>query len=968
MISVCCSQHNRYGAQQWKVEEGLPQSTVRCIAQTVDGYIWAGTWQGLARFDGVRFVVFNTSNTPALSSANIMSLFCDSRGQLWIGTDAGGLVRYAGGAFRAFDSTEGCSASRILSINEDRSGRMWFATEIGIFSYDGIRFRHFTAANGLPYTYANQVLPFSDGAMYLGFVGAGSRVRLDHDSLIVEHSFPVGGYSIAIDRSDSLWFGVRGTGLVCRGSFAGARERVDRRFAGLKTGETYILRSGEKWLITSDDIRIIGGDQPLLRQIDNLTVSGISTVFEDHEGNIWLGKEGGGLILLRKKLVEVYSRENGFSSNLIMCGTEDSNGNVWIGTWDAGLLRSRSPKDLRFSSSVLPNDISSIYTLHPARSGGVWAGTWGKGLYSVTSAGATLVSGEILDNSTSIISVAENAKGELWIGTAHFGVVHISGNTKHIWNTASGLSGNRVNALLVAKNGDIWITLSANGVNRISGGNVTTYNKGNGLNDNFASPLYEDSDGAVWIGTNRGLTRWKNGTFSFVTEEQGLFDNAVAQIIQDNRGDFWIGAIHGIYRVSKDELNAAADGTLANVRCFTIGKEDGMLNEETAGGDGARRCWKTSDGRLWFSTSRGVVVLDPEKVSAASVPPIVLIESVWIDNEPVPLSDRIVLEPGNTKVEVRYTGINFAAPGKIRFYSLLEGQDARWNDAGTKRFIQYTNLAPGEYLFRLQGENKTGMRGLREAVMTIVVLPPYYATWWFRGIVALFFLTVGPAVYVVRVRQLTKDKERQVNFSRLLIRSQESERKRIANELHDSLGQTLLVIKNKLLVQQQQKTMESDQLGDVSELVSAALQDVRSISHNLRPHQLDQLGITKTLRSVVRQADESTAIVCTSQIQDIDGLLSPEEEICLFRIVQESFNNIIKHSGAVRASVTVVRYDHSIAVSVTDNGKGIFTSASGFGISGMHERAKMFGWKLAVIPADGGGTEVRLSIPVKSIS
>jgi signal transduction histidine kinase len=210
---------------------------------------------------------------------------------------------------------------------------------------------------------------------------------------------------------------------------------------------------------------------------------------------------------------------------------------------------------------------------------------------------------------------------------------------------------------------------------------------------------------------------------------------------------------------------------------------------------------------------------------------------------------------------------------------------------------------------------------------------------------------------------LTREKEQQIEFSRRLIESQESERKRIAAELHDGLGQNLLIIKNKLLVALQSLNKQETttlQVEEASDVVSNTIEEVRSISHNLRPHQLDQLGITKTLRSIVRQVNEATAIEFSAEIQDIDGMLSPEQEISLFRIVQESFNNIIKHSESTKVTVNVVRNADMIHLTIADNGKGI-SSSQGFGISGMQERAKMFGWELLITSKEGTELTLRIS-------
>ncbi len=968
-FSICLSRQPDFVVQQWKVENGLPQSTVRCITQTPDGYLWVGTWNGLARFDGVRMTVFNASNTPELTASNIMSLFTDRRGQLWIGTEPGGLVRYFQGKFEAFDSTNGIFGTRILSVNEDNSGRLWCATERGFFVRSNDRFLRFTASNGLPRTYANQVLPLPNNRMYLGMVGFGAVVRLENDSLVIEDSFIVGGYAVTADSTGTLWYGFRGKGFVRR---VHGKEFIDARFAADKTGETYILRDQTKWLLSSRNIRVISdGPDQLLERIDGISLSDITTVFEDREGNIWLGKEGGGLICLREKKIDVLSKQNGLGADLIMCGLEDRSLGVWIGTWDSALLYRKDPHSVHFEQVRLPKNVVSIYTLAESHKGGVWAGAWGAGLYYISGKKVERFNKGIFRDEVSIVSVAEDPSGGLWIGTAHDGVAHVRGDSITMWNSENGLSNNRVNAILCARNGDVWITASGSGVNRISNGVLTVHKKGSGLNDNFAAPMYEDRSGAVWIGTNRGVTRWKDGRFSSVTQEQGLYDDAVAQIIEDDLGNFWIGAIHGIYRVSGSELNAAADGTLGTVNCFTIGKEDGMIAEETGGG-GTSRCWKTSDGKLWFSTAAGAVVIDPKSITSHSVPPSVTIEDVWVENQHRPGTEEIVLLPGETMIEVRFTGLNFTAPDKLRFQYLLAGSDKEWSELSVQRTVRYTNLDPGEYRFQVRTVNNAGLWSSDEAQLAVTVLPPFYATWWFRFLIALLFLTSGPAVYFFRVRQLTHEKEMQIEFSRRLIESQESERKRIATELHDGLGQNLLIIKNKLLTALRSPEAAPGSGGPVdeaSELVSSTIEEVRSISHNLRPHQLDQLGLTKTLRSIVRRANESTDIECLSEIQDIDGLLTPEQEISLYRIVQESFNNIIKHSGAARAMLRIHRQADAIRITVEDNGRG-FPAASvpgtdrvtGFGITGMVERAKMFNWMITI--ESKSGTRLSITIPI----
>ncbi len=954
-------QQPEYLVQQWGLEHGLPQSTVRCITQTPDGYIWVGTWNGLARFDGVKFTIFNSRNTPVLTVSNIMSLFTDSRGRMWVGMDSGGLAYVEDGNFSRMDSTMGFSATRILSINEDRDGRVWFATEIGIFVFNGERFQHFTQEDGLIRTYANQVKPLSDGSMYLGFVGDGSRVRLDGNTLSVVETFRVGGYQIAIDSADVYWYSIPGQGFIRRQK---GQEKIHSRMTDEKIRETYTVRHGEQWLVTASDIRIFSG-----AGVEDLVFEGITTVFEDREGLIWMGQERGGLIRLREKRVQVLSSQNGFPFERVTSGMQDRSGNVWIATWDNGLFRSTDSSLTSYLRVPLPDTVLTVNTLHEGKDGTIYAGTWGDGLFAIRHLRPKKIIGDVLTEFHSIISVVEDNRGDLWVGTAHDGVIQFKDGNEIVWNTDTGLSSNRINSILVARNGDMWITASANGVNRISNGVLTVYKKGSGLNDNMAAPLYEDEDGAIWIGTNRGLNRWADGAFHYVTADQGLGDEQIGQIMEDDIGHFWIGAIRGIYRVSKQELNAAAEGTIPTVRYFSFGKEDGMLSEETGGG-GTPRSWKTSDGRLWF-TSKGVVIVDPKTATDNTVPPNVILEDVWVENQPRPLATSIILQPGETKIEFRYTGTNFTAPSKIRFSHFLEGFDEEWNDVGNQRTVRYTNLAPGSYRLMVKAQNSAGVWSLQDATMDILVLPPFYATWWFRTLVILGLLSLVFVLYWRRISILKLEQKRQQEFSLRLIEEQESERQRIAHELHDSLGQNLLVLKNQVLLAEQEH--EQVFLQDMSSLISQSLQEVRSISHNLRPHQLDQLGISKAIRALAKTVSQSVGIPIETEIDDIDSLLNANEDISLFRILQEGLNNIIKHAAATSASIHIKKTSRLVTVTIQDNGKGMDLTdmqskedfGHGFGLSGMRERCRLFGWTFQIESQPNQGTVVSIHLPIK---
>jgi len=503
--------------------------------------------------------------------------------------------------------------------------------------------------------------------------------------------------------------------------------------------------------------------------------------------------------------------------------------------------------------------------------------------------------------------------------------------------------------------------------------NFIHFTSKDGLGSDKVRAIYEDSDGALWIGTyDGGLSRFKDGRFTSYTTEQGLYNNGAFQILEDSRGNFWISCNRGIYRVSKQELNDYADGKVAAVTSVAYGKQDGMINIECNGGRQPAGV-KASDGKFWFPTQQGVALIDPETVSVNSNPPIVVIEACLLDRASIDFSGAVEIAPGKQDLEINYTGLSFIRSAQIRFKYRLEGLDSDWIDAGTRRTAYYSRIPPGSYRFVVIAANSDGIWNMEGASVQMNVYPPFWNTWWFTMLSAISVGGLALLVYKGRVSRLEKARGAQEAFSRQLISSQENERKRIAAELHDGLGQNLLIIKNRALIALNRKddTAAQTQLEEISSTVSHALEEVRSIARNLRPHQLDRLGLTQAIKSIVNNVSNSSAISFGSEIDPIDGLFSPEAEINLYRIVQEGVNNIVKHSGATEALVAIRREEQALQLIIQDNGSGFNSESApdanggGFGLTGISERARMVGGRASFHSAAGKGTtiSVRLDLP-----
>jgi signal transduction histidine kinase len=376
---------------------------------------------------------------------------------------------------------------------------------------------------------------------------------------------------------------------------------------------------------------------------------------------------------------------------------------------------------------------------------------------------------------------------------------------------------------------------------------------------------------------------------------------------------------------------------------------------------------------MWFPTVKGPVVVDLGKITANRLPPLVAIEQALINQNLIDPQGNADIPPGKGDLEFHYTGLSFSAPEKVRFKYQLEGYDDTWVNAGPRRVAYYTNVPPGQYSFRVIAFNDEGVSNDSGATLTFYLRPRFYQTWWFYGLSALSVAGVILLVYKGRMRKLRKANAAQQAFSRQLIEAQEAERKRIASELHDSIGQSLAIIRNLALVglsTPEDHTQALEQLDEVSTAASEALVEVKAVAHNLRPYQLDRLGLTKALDAMVKAVSDSSDIRFTTDIVELDSVLPKGAEINLYRIVQESLNNIVKHSAATEASVIVKRDPQNIHVEIRDNGKGFVPGSSsdsspgGLGLVGIAERAKILGARCEIHSAPGRGTIISINAPV----
>ena len=977
----------------WTTEQGLPQNSVRSIVQTKDGYLWLGTFGGLVRFDGVKFTLVDVDQATGLSSNRVHALLEDRAGALWIGTEHGGLTRFANGTFKSYTAADGLPGKGTARIHEDRQGRLWLATSKGAVEFDRGRFRTYTTDDGLPSIAVNNIREDRHGTVWVATNRGIARFADDRFVPQALRNGQPGDYANDIlgSRDGSLWIATVFLGLA---HYQNGRVTFYTTADGLPSNEVRTLledRADNIWVGTGAGLamlRAAGSADPafvVYTTRDGLGDNSIASLYEDREGHIWVGTNTGGISRLKPRKLVSYGREDGLPGDSVVPITEDAVGNLWIGMTCGGLVR-RAP-DGRYTrygpADGLGNDC--VWSILAARDGTLWIGTWGGGLYKLRDGRITRLTPETSGLASGVVlALFEDRRGALWVGTSS-GLNRLEHGVFTTWRTQDGLVDDDVRFITEDRSGGLWIGTVA-GVSRLKDGRFTNYTSRPGgnqprLSHGFVRAIHETADGTMWFGTyGGGLERLKDGRLTHFTVREGLYENVVSRILEDDRGNFWMTGNKGISRVARQELDELAAGTISSVTSVAYDMADGMKSSECNGG-AQPAGWKARDGRLWFPTVRGVVVLDPRQIAANDVAPQVAIEDVLVNRRLEDPAREIEVPPGPGDVEIHYTALSFSAPQHVRFKYKLAGLDDHWTDAGTRRSVFYSHLPPGGYTFTVIAANSDGVWNSTGRDIRLRVVPPLYRRWEF--IVAMSLSLVGFVLLISerRVRRVERAKKAQEAFSRRLIESQETERKRIAAELHDSLSQTLVVIKNRALLGLQTPADPEHMIEQVGEIVDAtthAIDEVKEIAHNLRPYLLDRLGLTNAIDAMLERVSAAHGLAITKDLDPLDGVFHQDEEINLYRIVQESVTNIVKHAGATAARVEIKRGAHDVTVTIEDNGKGFelcstelgstkqastngqHRTPGGFGLVGIAERARLLGSEPIVSSAPGAGTTIRL--------
>lgn len=969
----------RMTLRSWQREQGLPQNAVHALAQTPDGYIWVGHDEGVARFDGVRFVTFGTRD--GLSGGLVRVLLVDSRATLWLGTASGGLARMENGRFNMLTTEDGLPANKITALGEDRGGQIWVGTEAGLRLVREGRVAPLGAAKDFDGRAITTIHRDRGGIMWVGVKGAGifrfiegAFVRLNDASVEGLLNDP---HCLIEDKLGRIWIGAGDDYVLCREANEWRRYRIPRHLSRPYVTALAEASDGSVWAgsVREGVFEFKAGKLTSIDASSGLSDNFVAALLVDFEGNLWVGT-GAGLSCLRQSPLTAFGQKDGLGYGPVQGLAEIMPGQVWACKPGDGLyeFRGRGFSRLTSSDPLLRN--ANVNSVLAAQDGSCWISST-RGILHCKSPLAPDVHAEPLAlPDKDVTSLAEDRAGRLWAGTRDGELWWRPGAD---WHRLTNLQpAHALSALAEDKPGTMWVGTSGGGVFLWADGIKARHDKRSGLLSDTVRTLHRDAAGVLWIGTEGGgLARLQAGKISNFTSREGLPDNTINQILEDETGLLWLGSRRGIAGVSKHDLAGVAEGASASVYPQIYGRAEGMPSEECTG-DFFPAGLRTKSGSLWFSTLKGIAVVNP-KQRLADAPPTVMIEEVVVDETAVKFPGQtnsgataaeapLRIAPGKKRLEFHFTGLSFAAPDRLRFRYRLEGLDSAWVEAGTRRTAFYGYLPPGDYRFRVIACNSAGTWNQAGAELALKVMPHFYQTYWFIGLSSFgLVLLVAGSVRVVVKRKLQR---------RLKLLEQEHaverERARIAQDLHDELGSSLtrLSLLSDLLKEHKDSPAQIEaRATKISQTSTQTVRALEEIVWALRPGSDTVQSLIEYIAHFAKELFEGNRTQCRLDLPDEvpEQLLPPEMRHNIFLIVKEALTNAFKHARA-REVLVQARVDAAgLHVVVADDGLGCQPpAASGAaarnGLGNMRRRAEAMAGTFKIESCPGKGTRVSLSV------
>lgn len=926
---------------------------------------------GLYRFDGIRFERYRPPAGQSLRSNDISALRVLSDGSLWVGYRFGGASRITTSKLTTFSADDGLPSSTVWDLTRDSSGTIWAATRAGIFRLAGARWQPFELDGQTPTPHALSMLTDRHGTVWAATSAGVFALRRGGDRF-TRRGPPLGdvvGGAIREAPDGSVWGASMTAGLVLLS--ASTKETLAERTDVGRSGARTLLidHSGALWMTVGDRLRRLARPSRTTvtsrsafdaeNELPRASHAAVLAMLEDREGNVWIGGEHGLERFRETKLTRALIPRAVLGPAL---ATGDA-GTVWLGAAVGGMY-SLGPTTRRIADG--PSDISCMYR---DRLGQLWVGTdhglWQRrdGKFLRTALPARFAK-------ASIQALARDRSGRLWLSAVGAGVIRLTDGTWSDFGADAGLENTPAISIVEDGSDRVWLGYTGGRlalvVRRADGSDSTRlFTNADGVRVGNVSAVFVRNS-RVWVGGDHGIAYLEGTRFRSVAFAGDEAPRGVSGIVETIDGDLWLNGADGVMRLPADELREARRDSSFQVRPERFDYRDGI--------DGIApqirpqpSVIESTDGRLWFVTSSQVLSVDPRRVLRnALAPPVAILELTSRARVQAP-SDRIVLPPLTTALQVRYTALSLSVPDRVRFKYRLDGADTTWQDAGTRREAFFTNLRPGSYRFRVTAANEDGVWNARGDSIDVVITPTFAQT---PAFLALCVLVAVAAIWLLLQRRVRRaDAAARAQFEVTL-----AERTRIARELHDTLLQDFSGVAMQLHAVQRLLDTRTEQAAQVLTRAIAtadvALRDARHAVWEMRSPELDSLDLPEALEAAARTALSSAGTAVTIDVRGERRRLPDEISVTAFRIGREAVANAARHAHANRVTLDFVYEATQFTLRIQDDGQGFSATSSTttpeghWGIVGMRERARRVGGSLNVTTAVGEGTLVVLQLPL----
>jgi signal transduction histidine kinase/ligand-binding sensor domain-containing protein len=972
-----------WSTRVWQASDGLTDGRVTGITQTPDGYIWVATLGRLVRFNGAEFEEFSLASVPGIIGHGPRVMFAGAKGDLWFQAQREKVIRLGADSAQVFDLASGQPEGGLADFAEDSGGIVWLAFQAHVVRVEGDRLRPLQLPDGFKDAGKASLASDAQGRVWCSL---GARIGIIRAGQFVP--------CCELDASEVLLGAGRRSGM-----WAGAGSRVFR------------LRDDAPPAIYAD---LPFGARPL-------------AVIEDRTGALWIGTAAHGLFRCDGRTVESV----GTSHLRVGCLLEDREGNIWAGTLGGGLNRLR-PRALQLIGPRTGPPYESVHSVCQDAEGHTWAVVGSGGLIrSVGTTWSALPAGDVWPEAATCVGA--DRRGRLWVGTQEQGLREINPRDERArtWSQADGLPSNSIRALLVAADdslwfatdsparlchlsrgtirtlankipvrtiraiaqdavGDVWIGTSDGKLLKAVGDAVISDPRVSAASSYSVRCLHPTPEGSLWIGyADHGIGWLRNGRYARLTTAEGLPDNTISQIVSDPSGALWAASNRGLFRVALPEMVAVAEGRKAKVLATLFGREEGLPNPQVHCENAPAVC-RSSDGRILFSTSLGLMALNPENVRSNPLPPPVVLEKVTLDDQLVALRDSrsplrrglapglfelgtpggmLHLPPGHRRLGFDFTALSFSAAENVRFRYRLDGFDDIWMEPGRERSARYPRLPAGHYTFRVIASNDAGVWNETGATLGITVSPFTWQTWWFRiGSLCAFTATLVAGVRFVFFQRL-RAKLRQAEQQAAL----HEERTRIARDIHDDLGGSLTHIKllSEIAVQDPQAPDQTK--AQMRQITGATRQMLKSLDETIwainprndtLPHLISYVGqhAVEFLRAA--------GIRCQVDLPDNPPEIPVPSAVRhhTFLVVKEALTNVVRHSAARAVRLQANCEKDVLRLAIEDDGCGFDRVANDTlsdGIRNMRQRMSTVGGTFRLASRAGSGTRIELEVPIK---